>query len=522
MTALKNAEISVDQEEHVGDAQAARSGWRDIFQHRRIFGWCLLIFLLPINFGYENSISGSILAMPQFLERFGHQANGTLVISAKHQQILNAALSIGVFCAAIITGFLSDAYGRRKAIIVASAICCAGVLVQYYSKSILMLFSGKVVATLGFGIGHSVAPVFISEIAPSSIRGICLALINTMIVCGQWLASLTVFGATFKPAADAWRIPLICQLIPPGISFLAAMTILPESPAWFLMKDHRQKAEKSFRRFNGSQIDAERSLNQTLTAIIVEREHANSNRSWVECFQQPNLRRTTIVVMTYSAQQVIGVNFIAGYLTYYFSLAGVNDPLAIAQASYAIQVFGNMCSWLMIERLGRRRLIVGGCIAMTTTLPIIGGISILNTPAALKATVALMTIWGFLYQATLGACAYAIGGEVPTPALRQKTYAINMITTTLSSTLVYQLIPILINSDKANLGGKIAFVFFGPSVPMCVYLFYCLPETTGRSFDELEEMFQARIPARKFRGYVTELRPAVVQKSNQDCTAIVA
>lgn len=109
--------------------------------------------------------------------RFGHQVNGTWALSARDQQILNGALSVGVFCAAIITGFLSDAYGRKKAMMIGSIICCAGVLVQYYATSILMLFGGKLVATLGLGIGHSVAPVFVSELAPSSLRGICLALI---------------------------------------------------------------------------------------------------------------------------------------------------------------------------------------------------------------------------------------------------------------------------------------------------------------------------------------------------------
>jgi hypothetical protein len=63
-----------------------------------------------MNFGYENSISGSILAMPQFLEQFGHQTNGTWVLGSQDQQILNASL-VGVFCAAIVVGFVSDAYG---------------------------------------------------------------------------------------------------------------------------------------------------------------------------------------------------------------------------------------------------------------------------------------------------------------------------------------------------------------------------------------------------------------------------
>jgi SP family general alpha glucoside:H+ symporter-like MFS transporter len=71
---------------------------------------------------------------------------------------------------------------------VGSVICCAGVLVQYYATSILMLFGGKVVSTLGFGLGQSVAPVFISEIAPSSMRGICLALIVNVHCIGHFEA----------------------------------------------------------------------------------------------------------------------------------------------------------------------------------------------------------------------------------------------------------------------------------------------------------------------------------------------
>jgi hypothetical protein len=136
-----------------------------------------------------------------------------------------------------------------------------------------------------------------------------------MIVCGQWLASLTVLGSTYRNDADAWRVPLICQIIPPGITFLAAMTILPESPTWYLLKNRREDAQIAYRRFHGPREDPSPALSQTLAAIVVERERARSKHSWAECFRQPNLRRTTIVVMTYLAQQLIGVNFIAGYLT---------------------------------------------------------------------------------------------------------------------------------------------------------------------------------------------------------------
>ncbi|KAK9417338.1 putative Maltose permease [Seiridium unicorne] len=111
---------------------------------------------------------------------------------------------------------------------------------------------------------------------------------------------------------------------------------------------------------------------------------------------------------------------------------------------------------------------------MTAGLLIIGGISTIENSASLEATVAFMTVWGWLYQATLGAVAYAIGGETPNPSHRQKTYSINIMSATVVSCVVLQIMPYLINTDQANLGGNICFVFFAPSVPKCAYLYFCL------------------------------------------------
>ncbi len=78
--------------------------------------------------------------------------------------------------------------------------------------------------------------------------------------------------------------------------------------------------------------------------------------------------------------------------------------------------------------------------------------------------------------------------------------------TTGSSCLVSQVTPLLINPSNANLGAKIAFVFFAPSVLMCIYLYFCFPEMKGRSYLELEEMFQKGVPARQFRNYKCDIQ----------------
>ena len=103
--------------------------------------------------------------------------NGEWIISAKNQQILNAGTTIGIFVSAFATGVVSDLLGRKKVVLLACIICTAGILVQYFSTSILTLFGGKLISTFGFGLGHSLGPVFVAELAPVRLRGVCLALV---------------------------------------------------------------------------------------------------------------------------------------------------------------------------------------------------------------------------------------------------------------------------------------------------------------------------------------------------------
>ncbi|KAL2214751.1 general substrate transporter [Sarocladium strictum] len=489
---------------------SAHISFRDYWDNRRVLMFCFIIYLLPVNFGYEVSMMGKLLAVTPFAKQFGYQVEEQWVVRATDQQILNAANTIGIFVSAFTTGIVSDWIGRKKTIGVACVVCIGGIIMQYFSTSIPMIFGGKLISTLGFGLGHSLGPVFVAELAPVKMRGLCLVLINTMIVLGQWLNSLVIYACNTRYFNDlAWRIPIITQLIPPGLLVLV-LFFLPESPTWLLINGRREDAAKAFRRFNGAGFDVDAALAVADIAIAKEREARLLEKSsrWLDCFRGTNLRRTTIIAMVYLSQQFIGVNFISGYLTYYFRLAGVHNPLAIGQAANAIQLFGNICSWPLVDRLGRRPMIVGGAFVMTALLLVIGGISTINSSPALSATVAFMVIWGFLYQATLGACAYSVGGETASMELRQKTYSINIMSSTAVSCLISQVMPYLLNTDKANLGGKISFVFFATSLPMCTYLYFCLPELKGRNYAEVQEMFETKVPTRQFKKHVTVVEQA--------------
>lgn len=138
-----------------------------------------------------------------------------------------------------------------------------------------------------------------------------------MIVTGQWLNSVTVFACKSYDNDMAWRIPLITQIIPPGL-LLIGLTILPESPSWLLIKGRREEAAKSFRRYNGPNFDADAAIAITESAIEREQHEKKQQKGsrWIDCFRGSNGRRTLIIVMVYLSQQTIGVNFVSGYLTY--------------------------------------------------------------------------------------------------------------------------------------------------------------------------------------------------------------
>lgn len=137
-----------------------------------------------------------------------------------------------------------------------------------------------------------------------------------MIVLGQWLNALCIMGSESLEGDMSWRIPLITQLIPPGL-LLCGYFFLPESPSWLIIKGRTEEAAKSFRRFNGPKFDVDEAIATIKATVEAEAEVAKAGAvaDWLQCFKGPDGRRTLIICMVYISQQTVGVNFISGYLT---------------------------------------------------------------------------------------------------------------------------------------------------------------------------------------------------------------
>ena len=272
-------------------------------------------------------------------------------------------------------------------------------------------------------------------------------------------------------------------------------------------KGHDDKALKSLRRLGYQEStgeDAKRLANIKITLEEIRRE--TEGVTYLECFRKSNLRRTIVAITPLSVQMFTGIVFAASYSTYYAQLAGYSTSMSfkLQICQQVISMVGNIMSWYLIDKVGRRALTVYGTIGLTVILWIMGGLAVGGSPGELKGTVAMILLYCWFYNVTIGATAYTLLTEVATARLRVKTIAIGLAVQSCFGLMWSFVLPYLFNPDKANLGGKVGFIFGGLSVPCIIFLWWYQPETAGRSYEELDEMFMKKVPARSFKNYKTE------------------
>lgn len=231
--------------------------------------------------------------------------------------------------------------------------------------------------------------------------------------------------------------------------------------------------------------------------------------TYAECFRRSNLRRTVISIMPLCIQSFSGIAFVAGYFTYYLQLAGYSTDMSfkIQIAQPVLSIVGNIMAAFVVDNLGRRNLTFYGLTVLTIFLFITGGLGTNTTnPGMVKGTVAFILIYSWWYNVALGSVAFSILAEVSTSRLRYKTIAIGLAASSAINVMWLFTIPYMFNPDQANLGAKIAFIFGGLCFLCIAYLWFYQPETAGRSYQELDEMFTRRVPARKFKHYKSDVQ----------------
>lgn len=195
------------------------------------------------------------------------------------------------------------------------------------------------------------------------------------------------------------------------------------SPWWLINHGKDEKAARSLGRLG--EIDVTKRL--AVIKLTLEQIRKESDGvTFIECFRKSNLRRTIIGIAPLSIQALSGISF-TGYFSYYIQLAGHTDSFSfkLGVVMSVTAMLGNMASWLVVDRVGRRDLTIYGLIIVFSCMTIIGGLGTQTTSkTCIDAVISWMIIWVVFYNVTIGATSYNLLTEVSTARLRTKTASI--------------------------------------------------------------------------------------------------
>ncbi|KAJ6442365.1 maltose permease [Purpureocillium lavendulum] len=479
--------------------------WKAIRMYPQATFWAMFFCIAVVMAGFDAQIITSFYALPAFQRKYGDRVGDHYEVSAPWQTALGMGNPIGQAVGALASGYPLQLLGRRKTL----AVCCCWsigfVFVQFFATSIGMLCAGELLGGLAYGFYVVIAPTYASEICPVVLRGVLTASVNLAFVIGQFIAQGCAAGVESRLDEWAYKVPFAIQWVWPVV-LLAALPFAPESPYWLIRRGRRDEARKALLKLTSAKDrpDIDNILLGIEQTDLLEREYETSTSFW-DCFTGVSLRRTEISVMVYLIQ-VIGGNPLIGYANYFFEQAGLDssDAFNMGVGNTALGFTGTLISWPLMNYFlfGRRTIYSSGMILMTILLFVIGFLGIpKGNKGAVWALASLMDIWTFIYQMTVGPICFVIISEISATRLRERTIAVATAVQALASIVFTVAMPYMLNSDEANWGGKTGFLFGGISLLCLVWCFYRLPESRGRTYEELDILFQRQIPARKFKDY---------------------
>lgn len=452
--------------------------------------------------GFDAQVNGAMISVASFRRDFGYVLDGEAILPASWQTAFNVISTVGQFFGGFLTSYIADRIGRKNSLYIGILVVTGGIIGEILSETRVAFLFSKLILGLGLGFYLTLAPLMASELAPVSLRGFATAGVNLGIAIGQLLSNAVIKGFGERDDRWAYRAPFATQLF--FVVFLICfLPFSPESPWYLARKGKKDQALAALRKLFGANYDCEKRLLAVEATIEEEARNNEVKVGFVDCFKGTNLLRTGISTGVFLCQHLVGIIFVLGYSTYFFQLAGLSVPksLDLGVGVTACGVAGNIVSWFVVERFGRRSVFLSGMVSLTVLLFIIGIMDVVPSGAANWVQAGATVVYAFVYFLTIGAMAFAILGEASSTVLRAKTMSLATATQAVCGLAMNFAIPYMVNPDEANLKGKVGFIFGGLAAIATFGSWLYVPELKGKTFDEIDRLFAAKVPPRKMGEY---------------------
>jgi len=448
----------------------------------RLFVYVAAVFaaLGGLLFGYDTGvISGAELF---FRKDF--------TLSTFALEVIVSGVLAGAAVGALGGGRLADLFGRRKLLITTAIIFAAGAILCAAAQSPEMLVVGRIIVGLGIGLSSSTVPVYISEVAPAEARGWQVSLFQLAITVGILLAYLVDYAFA---QIQGWRWMFGLAVVPAAI-FGSGMLFLPESPRWLVRRGRREVARAMLARIRGTQ-----DVNEEL--LEIERSLAQAEESGrLSDLLAPSLRRSLVIGIGLAIfQQITGINTVIYYAPVIVQSAGIPSASGAILATAGIglvNVLMTIVSMRLIDRKGRKPLLLTGIAGMVVTLGFLGLVFRMSSHTGVVAWLAVISMMAYVasFAISLGPIFWLLISEIYPLKIRNSAQGLAATFNWGSNLLVTLTFLTLVE----KLGPSWTFWLYGLSaVGAWIFSYYFVPETKGRTLEEIENFWRTSASSRR-------------------------
>lgn len=459
------------------------------YNYKYIWGITLVSAMGGLLFGYDWVVIGG--AKP-FYERFFDIAN----IPSLQGWAMSSAL-LGCIAGAMVAGWLSDRNGRRPILMLAAFLFILSALGTGWTSNFALFIIFRLLGGIGIGLASSISPIYIAEVAPAGLRGRFVSLNQLTIVVGILTAQITNYLIAEPVPSDAtnleilnswnaqmgWRFMFWAELVPAGL-FFALMFLVPESPRWLIKKGKHEKAKNILSKVGGS-----------VYATRVSESVANTLKGTISKVQLKDLLaikiRPILIIGIVLAifQQWSGINVVFNYAEEVFSAAGfgVTDVLFNIVITGVVNLVFTFIALKKVDKWGRRKLMLFGSAGLAFTYLLLGGSYFLNLSGFLVLFFVVMGI--AVYAMSLAPVIWVILSEIFPNKIRGTAMSVATTSLWVASFILTFTFPLL----NSALGAAGTFwVYALICLGGFIFVFKKLPETKGKTLEEIEDYFDKR------------------------------
>ncbi|KAF7525428.1 hypothetical protein PCG10_004909 [Penicillium crustosum] len=478
-------------------------------RHKWPLFYCFVSLFGAFCYGYDTIYYTGVQGMEPFIHDYGTKTqDGTYALETTFLSVTASVIYAGEFCGALMTAPINDTWGRKAVFYSASICIIAGAIVQVCSFGIYGAFcAGRVLIGLGIGQFTATCLIYINEVAPAEIRGPALMSFQFMQSISQFIGACITQGTQSIDSPSSYRIPMGLLMVLPGIMIIL-LPFIPESPVWYVSKSRHEAAEAALRKIYRMQdYNPAEDLRLIQEQVDKERE-MESESSWSSLFKDPIERRKLLYSCgAMFVQQINGIQFWYTYGVVFAQSIGVGEPFTINTVIYVLQIITVGVSVALGNKLRRRTNLLVCTIGMMCSLVAVGGLGTTRQGGSFTQSVGIaIVVFAYInivfFNFSIGTLSYTISSEMAVGRNRNKITACAMGVFFFTVWLITFVCPYIYYS--ANLGPMLGFVFGGTSLICLLYIWFCVGETTGRTNNDISQLFKEKVPVRQWKNHVLE------------------